>query len=165
MLPQNPAYGPWAASGEIDILEAVNLGVLCAKCPGGRESTILGTLHFGGKAPNNKLASTEMAFPAVLDGFHTYAVEWYPDRMVWLVDGQPFAEQTARKWFTTASKSPGAPFDRPFYLILNLAIGGKLPEGRNLGGVRLDGYPKRMEIDWVRVWQKPGDVARPGTGK
>lgn len=165
MLPEKAAYGPWAASGEIDILEAVNLGVPCARCPGGRENTILGTLHFGGKSPGNKLASTEVPFPAVLEGFHTYAVEWYPDRIVWLVDGQVFARQSAGSWFTAASPAPGAPFDRPFHLILNLAIGGKLPEGRGLGGVRLDGYPKRMEIDWVRVWQKTdvAATARPGT--
>ena len=163
MLPEKNGYGPWAASGEIDILEAVNLGVLCAKCPGGRESTILGTLHFGGKWPKNKLASTEIAYPEVLDGFHTYTVEWYPDRMVWRVDGKVFATRTASEWSTTGSPNPGAPFDRPFHLILNLAIGGKLPEGRGLGGVRQDGYPKRMEVDWVRVWQKPASAATAST--
>ncbi len=165
MLPEKEGYGPWAASGEIDILEAVNLGVPCDKCPGGLENTILGTLHFGGKWPNNKLASTEVPFPEVLDGFHTYAIEWYPDRIVWLVNGQIFATQTADKWHTTATKTPGAPFDQPFHLILNLAIGGKLPEGRGVGGVRLDGYPKRMEIDWVRVWQKTPSAASAAAGK
>ena len=169
MLPEKTSYGPWAASGEIDILEAVNLGVLCAKCPGGRESTILGTLHFGGKWPKNKFASTEIAYPGVLDGFHTYTTEWYPDRIIWRVDGKVFATRTASEWSTTGSGAVGAPFDRPFHLILNLAIGGKLPEGRGLGGVRLDGYPKRMEIDWVRVWQKPASaatatVSAPGAG-
>ena len=159
MLPEKTSYGAWAASGEIDILEAVNLGVLCAKCPGGRESTILGTLHFGGKWPRNKQVSTEIAYPEVLDGFHTYSVEWYPDRMVWRVDGKVFATRTASEWSTTGSAHPGAPFDRPFHLILNLAIGGKLAEGRGLGGVRQDGYPKRMEVDWVRVWQKPTSAA------
>jgi beta-glucanase (GH16 family) len=154
MLPEKNTYGPWAASGEIDILEAVNLGVLCTKCSGGRENTILGTLHFGGKWPGNKQASTEIAYPGVLDGFHTYAIEWFADRIVWQVDGRTFAEQGAGKWFTAASKDPGAPFNQPFHLILNLAIGGEFPEGRGLGGVRDDGYPKRMEVDWVRVWQE-----------
>lgn len=156
MLPERETYGSWAASGEIDILEAVNLGVPCAKCPGGRENTILGTLHFGGKWPSNQHKGEEVPFPAVLDGnFHTYAVEWQPGRMVWTVDGRPFAERRAEEWSTTGSARPGAPFDQPFHLILNLAIGGKLAESRGLGGVRLDGYPKRMEVDWVRVWQKP----------
>ncbi len=164
MLPEKTGYGPWAASGEIDILEAVNLGVPCARCPGGNENTILGTIHFGAKWPNNKFASKEIAYPPVLEGFHTYAVEWHPDRIIWLVDGQVYSELTADKWFTTGSKTPGAPFDRPFHLILNLAIGGKLPEGRGLGGVRLDGYPKRMEVDWVRIWQKADGAATTARG-
>lgn len=157
MLPEKDRYGGWAASGEIDILEAVNLGVPCRKCPGGRENTILGTLHFGGKWPKNLHKGEEVAFPDVLDGgFHTYVIEWYSDRMIWQVDGRTYAERRQDEWSTTGSKNPGAPFDQPFHLILNLAIGGKLAESRGVGGVRLDGYPKRMEIDWVRVWQKPG---------
>jgi beta-glucanase (GH16 family) len=167
MLPETDRYGSWAASGEIDILEVVNLGVPCGKCPGGVENTILGTLHFGDKWPNNRQAGTEFAYPPVLDGgFHTYAVEWQPDRMVWTVDGTVFAERQAAEWSTTGSSAPGAPFDQPFHLILNLAIGGKLAEGRGVGGVSLDGYPKRMEVDWVRVWQKSDrSAAGAGTGK
>lgn len=160
MLPEKEGYGPWAASGEIDILEAVNLGVPCVKCPGGRENTILGTLHFGARWPDNRQAGSEFAFPPVLDGgFHTYAIEWYPDRITWQVDGQTYAERKAHEWSTTGSQAPGAPFDRPFHLILNLAIGGKLAEGRGLGGVDPAGYPKRMAIDWVRVWQKEAAAA------
>lgn len=155
MLPEKDRYGSWAASGEIDILEAVNLGVPCAKCPGGRENTILGTLHFGGKWPNNQHKGEEVPVPEVLDdGFHTYAIEWQPERITWLFDGRIYAVRTADEWSTTGSPKRGAPFDQPFHLILNLAIGGKLAETRGLGGVRLDGYPKRMEIDWVRVWQQ-----------
>jgi beta-glucanase (GH16 family) len=156
MLPEKERYGAWAASGEIDILEAVNLGVPCANCPGGLENTILGTLHFGDKWPKNKSKGEEVPFPGALDGgFHTYAIEWFPDRIAWQVDGRTYAERTVSEWSTTGSAAPGAPFDQPFHLILNLAIGGKLAESRGVGGVRLDGYPKRMEVDWVRVWQKP----------
>lgn len=56
----------------------------------------------------------------------------------------------------------------PFHLILNLAIGGKLPESRGVGGVRVDGYPKRLEIDWVRVWQRQraaGDASQEKSGE
>lgn len=154
MLPERESYGRWAASGEIDIMEAVNLGVPCPACPGGQESKILGTLHFGGTWPNNKFKGEEAFFPEVLSGgFHTYAIEWHPDRIIWLMDGKIFAERRASEWSTSGSSKVGAPFDQPFHLILNLAIGGKLAEERGLKGVRLDGYPKRMEIDWVRVWQ------------
>lgn len=165
MLPEKDRYGTWAASGEIDILEAVNLGVACAKCPGGVENTILGTLHFGGQWPKNAFKGEEVPFPGVLDGsFHTYAIEWEPGRIVWTVDGKPFATRTAEEWFTTGSKTAGAPFDQPFHLILNLAIGGKLPEGRGLGGVKFDGDERRMEVDWVRVWQQDAAAGRGAKG-
>lgn len=160
MLPDSDAYGPWAASGEIDLLEAVNLGVPCAACPGGREARILGTLHFGGKWPGNRQAGAEYPYPPVLDGYHVFAVEWGPDRITWLVDGQPYAERPAADWFTTGSAAPGAPFDRPFHLILNLAIGGRLPEGRGLGGVDAQARTWQFAIDWVRVWQRPAPAAR-----
>lgn len=160
MLPRDETYGTWAASGEIDILEAVNLGVPCIKCPGGRENTILGTLHFGGRWPKNAFKGEEVPFPEVLDnGFHTYGIEWEPGKITWQVDGRTYATRVASEWWTAASKTSGAPFDREFYLILNLAIGGKLPEARGLGGVKDDGYPKKLEIDWVRVWQKPAQAA------
>jgi beta-glucanase (GH16 family) len=167
MLPENENYGPWAASGEIDILEAVNLGTPCAKCATGREDTILGTLHFGGRWPGNRHKGEEVSFPAVLDGkFHTYALEWHPGRIVWQFDGQTFAERTASEWSTSGSSRRGAPFDQSFYLVLNLAIGGKLAESRGIGGVHLDGFPKTLEVDWVRVWQRPpgADNPSPKTG-
>lgn len=160
MLPEESAYGSWAASGEIDILEAVNLGVECDDCEEGGENTILGTLHFGGEWPENDLHSTEVSMPAVLDGgFHTYGVIWEPGKFTWTFDGEPYATAEADDWFTTATDDPGAPFDRPFHLIVNLAVGGGLPEGRALGGVLAEDFPKRMEVDWVRVWQCGEDPA------
>ena len=53
---------------------------------------------------------------------------------------------------------PDAPFDAPFHLILNLAIGGRRPEGRGTLGVDETGFPKRMRVDWVRVWQCDGNA-------
>ncbi|UVO53076.1 glycoside hydrolase family 16 protein [Sphingomonas sp. SUN039] len=165
MLPEEGAYGPWAASGEIDILEAVNLGVRCKTCLTGREDTILGTLHFGGKWPANLHRGTEVHAPEVLEGFHNYAIEWQRDRMIWQIDGHTYAERSSNEWSTTGSKSPGAPFDRKFHLIVNLAIGGGLAESRGTGGVATGGFPKRFAMDWIRVWQKRDRTDRSPTGQ
>lgn len=165
MLPDRDDYGRWAASGEIDILEAVNLGVACAACPDGREATILGTLHFGGEWPNNRQSGDEMAWPPVLTGFHVYAIEWQADRITWLIDGKAWATRSASQWQTGGSAAPGAPFDRPFHLILNLAIGGGLAERRGLGGVDDQGFPRELRIDWVRVWQRPDAGSTDAAGK
>ncbi len=153
MLPEDRTYGSWASSGEIDILEAVNLGVACPTCPGGRENTILGTLHFGGGWPDNALASTETHAPDVLDGFHTFGIVWAPGRIDWTYDGRVFATKRRGDWWTSASSEPDAPFDRPFHLILNLAVGGGLSEERGLKGVDKNIWPQAMQVDWVRVWQ------------
>ena len=154
MLPEHNRYGPWAASGEIDIMEVVNLGAPCGECPGGVEDRLLGTLHFGGSAPANRHKGEEVRTPAILDGaFHVYELEWTPERMVWFIDGKRFAERVRSEWSTSGSTVPGAPFDQPFYLILNLAVGGSLPEGRGLKTVDPNVFPARFEVDYVRVWQ------------
>ncbi|RDC60842.1 Licheninase [Alteripontixanthobacter maritimus] len=159
MLPEDNVYGSWAMSGEIDIMEAVNWGVPCAKCPGGKENTVLGTLHFGGAWPDNLLDSTEAPLAGSIDEFHTYTVIWREGHFLWAVDGVSFASKTAADWSTTATDAPNAPFDQDFHLILNLAIGGGLPEERGLKGVSPEGFPKRFAIDYVRVWQCAADPA------
>ncbi len=163
MLPEENVYGTWAASGEIDIMEAVNLGIDCAECPGGKENTILGTLHFGGLWPDNSLHSTEVTQPGSLDEFHTYSIIWSEGKFTWLVDGRVFAVKQAGDWNTVASDNPNAPFDERFHLILNLAIGGGLPEERGLGGISEEGFPKTFEVDWVRVWNCNTEVATDGS--
>ncbi|MGL5837589.1 MAG: glycoside hydrolase family 16 protein [Sphingorhabdus sp.] len=162
MLPEGNAYGPWARSGEIDIMEAVNLGVKCKECLGGRENRILGTLHFGNIWPDNKLKSNETSLPGSLDDFHVFGVIWEEGRIVWTIDGQTVSEQKAGDWYSAVTTDPNAPFNRRFHIILNLAIGGKLAESRGIGGVDPRGFPKDFEIDWVRVWQCDHD---PATGK
>jgi beta-glucanase (GH16 family) len=156
MMPSHDVYGPWAASGEIDIMEAVNLGVKCSSCIGGRENHVLGTLHYGATWPNNTYKSENTVMPGDLEAFHTYAIEWYPDQITWSVDGVAYATQTPATWHQGRKDSNvplTAPFDQEFHLILNLAIGGHLAESRNLGSVSNAHFPKDMRVDWVRVYQ------------
>jgi beta-glucanase (GH16 family) len=159
MLPDEDSYGPWAASGEIDILEAVNLGEPCKACSGGRENHALGTIHFGAAAPRNSHLGATTDIPAPIDGFHVYSIDWTPASITWSIDGKPYETRRASEWHTSGSDKVGAPFDRPFHLVLNLAIGGHLPEDRDSRGVSNDGYPKRMAVDWVRVWKCSGGPA------
>lgn len=159
MLPEDNAYGGWAASGEIDIMEAVNLGEPCSDCESGTEDRIYGTLHYGGRSPDNTYSGN--AYSLVDPGaFHTYAVEWTPSGISWFVDGDAYARQTPADWYTdgeAAGSTRAAPFDRPFHMILNLAIGGDWPESTNLGGVDEDHFPRQMQIDFVRVYACPSD--------
>lgn len=164
MLPEGWDYGRWALSGEIDIMEAVNLGTPCPACAAGVENRVLGTIHFGGEPPRNRYIGSDTPLDGAIDGFHVYEIEWDETGIVWRVDGRTYERREPHEWHTLASGEPGAPFDRPFHLILNLAIGGHLPEGRNLGGVDKAGYPKAMQVDWVRVWQKRAPADRAGAG-
>ena len=164
MLPEAWAYGGWARSGEIDIMEAVNLGETCATCANGRENRVLGTIHFGGEPPRNRYIGDDTPLAGERGGFHTYEVEWSAEGMTWRVDGKAFATRVPHEWYTLGSDKAGAPFDQPFHLIINLAIGGHLPEGRNRTGLNDGGYPKMMAVDWVRVWQKTPVAASSAAG-
>ncbi len=158
MMPELSTYGGWPKSGEIDILETVNLGAPCAPevCEGGRENRIFGTIHFAGDAAGaHKQVSTGAPMPASADGFHVYAVEWTPEAITWSVDGQQYAQAKAADWKRDDQLVSAAPFDQPFHLILNLAFGGRWPEGANAKGVDETALPATMEVDWVRVSQRP----------
>lgn len=168
MMPSEDHYGDWPLSGEIDIMEAVNLGVRCRDCGSGRrENRIQGALHFGAQWPENTFRVQRTTLPDAArpeDGFHVYAVEWGAGRIDWYVDGRRFFSLTDDDWYTLA---PGgadnalAPFDRPFYLILNLAVGGRLSEQNNEGGVDRGAFPAELLVDWVRVY---GCEPDPGQG-
>ena len=164
MMPSANAYGPWPRSGEIDILEGVNLGAACPQCAGGRgENRMISALHFGDFAPRNKHIDTRVALPSQAlpsDDFHVWALEWGKGLMRFYLDGRLYWEVPADRWSTAAPKArgnPAAPFDQPFYLMANLAIGGKLSEENNDKGVARDVVPAELAIDWIRVYQCDGD--------
>ena len=154
MMPSEDVYGAWPLSGEIDIMEAINLGAVCDSCKGGRENRIHGTIHFGARPPGNVHKGAFTAMSDSKDGFHTYAAEWSKDRITWFVDDVPYSTLTSDSWYSAAAENDrSAPFDRAFHMILNVAIGGDWPENENEKGVADITVPKIMQIDWVRVYQ------------
>jgi beta-glucanase (GH16 family) len=155
MMPEKGAYGGWPRSGEIDILETINLGAPCETCTGGRENRIFGTIHFGeDSGAGHRHHGGHVAPTPTTDGFHVYAVEWSPGEIVWLVDGQRYFRAGPEDWKPASGEAGAAPFDQPFHLILNLAFGGAWPEGANAKGVDDAALPAVMEVDWVRVSQR-----------
>ncbi len=157
MLPTARVYGGWAASGEIDIMEAVNLGV-------DGEKRVHGTLHYGSYWPNNVYSGAEYSLPGGVDpsqDFHEYAVEWERGEVRWYVDGFHFASQREDGWYTLFDDGTGqmivgegaAPFDESFHLILNLAVGGAWAANVNAGGIDPSVFPQALSIDYVRVYE------------
>jgi len=141
MLPTDWVYGGWAASGEIDIMEAVN-----SQAAGG--NTIHGTLHYGDKWPGNVHSGAPYeSAKNVSEVEHVYAVEWEPHEIRWYVDGEHYSTQT--QWWSSAAAYP-APFNQKFHIILNVAVGGNWPGSPNASTV----FPQKMEVDYVRVYQR-----------
>ena len=149
MMPTDGVYGGWAASGEIDIMEA----------KGRIPDEAYGTLHYGGAWPNNthSLGGEKYKFSVgqTIEQFHTYSVEWEPGEFRWYVDGNLY--KTQNDWDTQNDDKEKfaypAPFDQKFYLMLNLAIGGNFDGGL----VPEDSmFPTHMEVDYVRVYELTG---------
>ena len=153
MMPQDSVYGGWAASGEIDIMEA----------RGRVPDVVCGTLHYGGPWPHNVHTGKDYVFPEgqTINEFHTYAIEWEPGEIRWYVDGVHYQTQTS--WYTMGSEYEEtyafpAPFDQEFYMQLNLAIGGTF-DGMQLPPDELfedPDNPVTMEVDYVRVYELTG---------
>jgi beta-glucanase (GH16 family) len=139
MLPTDEAYGGWAASGEIDIMEYL----------GSDTTKVYGTIHYGGQWPNNKSTGTEFVTTgaAFQEDFHIFALEWEEGKLRWYVDGEPFQNLTSG-WYSSAASFP-APFDKRFHLLINLAVGGNWPGSPDLS----THFPQELVIDYVRVYE------------
>lgn len=145
MYPSESVYGGWAASGEIDMVEYL----------GHEPNKVHGTLHFGGKWPQNqhKGKSYTLKSGDFHSDFHLFAFEWEEGEMRWTVDGTLYQTQGKGDWWSSGGDFP-APFDQDFYLIMNLAVGGNWPGYPDA----TTQFPQELVIDYVRVYQRATDV-------
>lgn len=128
----------WPACGEIDIMENI-----------GKEPAIIhGSIHGPGYIGTTGIEAsyTLPAKQRFADNFHVFAIEWDPDSVSFFVDQDRYVRRTradlqpAWKWV----------FDKPFFLILNVAVGGDWPGNPDSTTV----FPQSMLVDYVRVYQK-----------
>ena len=133
MLGHDIDSNPWPACGEIDLMEYVG------KHPGKIYTTLHSPASFG-QSINTKTTSIE----SIETGFHVYKTRWDAHQIQFYIDN------TLVYTFSPEIKNEKTwPFDKPFYVILNLAIGG------NFGGPEVDDsiFPKEFVVDYVKVYQ------------
>ena len=169
LLPQEDRYGGWAASGEIDVMEIV----------GEKPHEVLSSLHFGSSYPKRSLITHVHPLPggSTVADWHVYMVEWEPGEIRFYVDG--VHTTTHDHWWSCSKTRLGqgiearrasdlnpwpAPFDQPFYLVMNVAVGGNFPGAPNAA----TRFPAELVVDYVRVYDRVGGYgeAKPrGAGK
>ncbi|MEU8083046.1 family 16 glycosylhydrolase [Micromonospora sp. NPDC049101] len=140
--------GGWPDAGEIDIMENI-----------GREpNTVYGTVHGPGYSGGGGITGSRTIGAPLADGFHTYRVDWEPNVITWYLDGVQYhrvdpARLGGSRWV----------FDHPFFMILNVAVGGNWP-GYPDGSTQ---FPQQMLVDYVRVssYTPGGGDPAPGTSR
>jgi len=144
LLGENISTVGWPSCGEIDVMENI-----------GREpATVHGTLHGPGYSGSNPLTGS-VTLPngqRFADDFHTFAVEWEPRTIRFFVDDQLY--QTRRSAELNANQR--WVFDHPFYLLLNLAVGGNWPGNPDATTT----FPQVLTVDYVRVYSLAGTSLR-----
>ena len=134
----------WPAAGEIDIMEELGQDV----------STIWGTVHGPAYGNVDVPAGHSANVPGSVDtGFHVYAVEWDPKSIVFLVDDAPYFQITPARRPSYARWV----FDHPFFILMNLAVGGEYPGPPDATTV----FPQTIAVDYVRVSERSGDAGAP----
>jgi beta-glucanase (GH16 family) len=137
LLGDNIGETPWPACGEIDIMENI-----------GREpQTVHGTIHGPGYSGDGGIGSPySLSDARFADSFHVYAVEWEPKTIRFYVDDHLY------RTITETDLPAGKPwvYDHPFFILLNLAVGGAWPGYPDSSST----FPQSMEVDYVRVYKR-----------
>ena len=147
-------YGQWPRCGEIDCMEVM----------GQDTNKLYGTIHYGNPhAESQGTYTIEDGKESFSDDFHTFTCDWEPGKITWYVDGKKYHEES--NWHSTTegqgTLTYPAPFDQPFYIILNLAVGGSWVGNPN-ETTNFKNNP--FVVDYVRVYQKDSydeNVTRP----
>ena len=136
MMPQDPKYGGWPHSGEIDIMEHLNY-----------DSIVYQTLHSNHIDIQDKKDYPPYftTVPFKVDAYNVYAVEWYPNRLDFFVNG----EKTFSYPKIENADSKQWPFNQEFFIILDQALGGNW-----VGSIKDEDLPVEMLVDWVRVYKE-----------
>jgi beta-glucanase (GH16 family) len=128
----------WPASGEIDIMENI-----------GKEPALVhGTIHGPGYSGANGLGAP-FALPGderFADNFHLFAVEWEPNALRFYVDEHLYETRTR----SDLPKGTKWVYDHPFFLLLNVAVGGDWPGNPDASST----FPQTMLVDYVRVYRQ-----------
>ncbi|SDP82273.1 Glycosyl hydrolases family 16 [Mucilaginibacter sp. OK268] len=136
MLGANHGQTKWPDCGEIDIMEYL-----------GRDpSKVYGTVHYADSLDKYQHQGESPVVGVPADGFHIYALEWYPDRLEFYYDNLKYMVFDIKK----AQQKQGNIFQKRFYLLLNLALGH---QGSWAGPFSDNLLPLKYYVDYVRVYQ------------
>ncbi|MFD2036871.1 family 16 glycosylhydrolase [Belliella marina] len=129
----------WPACGEIDIMEMIG------GASSGRDDTVHGTLHWdsNGTYAYKGGMKTLSGGTKLADSFHVYSIIWEENKITWLLDNEVFHEQDI-------SPTSMDEFREPFFLLINMAVGGNWPGSPDGSTV----FPQKMAVDYVRVFEK-----------
>jgi len=141
MLGANFDQVSWPYCGEIDIMENTNTS-----------NTVLGTIHWYNTAYSHYGGNT-VTTP---QDYHVYRVDWTPTSINWFIDGVQYHSANIANNINGTEE-----FHRPFFIILNMAVGGNLP-GQTIDESRL---PANMLVDYVRVYQLQETGSNPPIGQ
>jgi len=146
MLPTYNRYGRWPSSGEIDIAVMTPLynGIYSNRNGRNTYSAVIYGRHYKDKVVVEDEYRAPLGLPVFSEGFYIYELEWSADGFKWFVNGENVHNFSRNEM----ERGYEYPFDERFHLVMNLAVGGEIS-----GEPHKTMLPKRLEIDYVRVFQ------------